>query len=278
MTKLLVVTLVLISGLSSIAFGGVISKTFEIGEGTSNARSNKRTFEVPCNLAVSALVTYSRLGRPGTENDVPLTLTVMAPAADGGEGEVVKTRQVTANTNSNSITLLGGSSLFGCSKTWAVRVKAADESSGFTVKGEIRVTFVDFQRPLAFTYGNSGQSIANGQTEDVNVYFAEGAPDYAARIANSQGVIEIKGKWYHNLATMPIRMRAELVNPRGEVVASDSGYPQNEINPCCSTNKLKLIYRITEYIEGVWKVRLKNLSDHDAVDASPIGTFKPSCP
>lgn len=285
--KILVLSLVSIIGLSSAVFGGVISKTFEIGEGTSQPFSHKRTFAIPCNRMINALISYSRFGKSGADNNVPLTITLMQPSADGGEGEVVGTKQVTATTTLNSIRFdsntLGSDKLrsfLGCSKTWSVRVKADDGSSGFTVKGEIRLTFDDASKDLEFYEVPSGKSISSGETDEFKILFnpAIARFDYSAAITNSQGIINIRGRWYHNLGVMPIKMRAELVNPRGEVVAFDEGYPENEVNPCCTSQKLKILYRIPEYVEGTWKIRFNNLSEHDAVRAIPIASFRPDCP
>lgn len=277
--KILILSLVSIIGLSISIFGVTITKTFEIGAGTSQPFSHKRTFEVPCNTWVSAYISYSRLGRPGASEDVPLTITVMQPAVDGGEGEVVQTRQVIANTSLNSTTFNQNlRSPLGCSKTWSVRVKANEGISGFTVKGEIRISYISNLDRLLFSTKSSDYEIpiTSNSSGEFIVYFQDPSQQFA--LVNSQGIIEVKGEWYHNLGLMPIKMRAELISPRGDIVAQAVGYAQNEVNPCCSGQKLKLIYRIPEFVEGEWKLRLKNISEHDAVNVRATGTFKRSCP
>ena len=269
MMRILGLILVSIIGFGSAAFGGAISKTFEIGEGTANSISHKRTFAIPCGLPVTAAVKYSRKGKPDAENDVPLTITLISPSADESEGEVVQTKQVTAKTNVQNTNLSGLASDLGCSQSWSVRIKASQGNSPVAVYGEINVSFNDSIRTLSVR-GAGDINLNSGNTVEKDIYFHYQQPN------NPQGVIEITGEWYHNLGLFPIRMFFELIDPNGNVVKSAAGYAQNDIT---QTEKLKLTYRMTQRIEGQWKLRITNSSGgHDAIRIKPIAIFKHSCP
>lgn len=269
--KILVLSLVSIIGLSSVALAGTITKPFELGEGTANSVSNRRTFEVPCGLPVSATVKYSRKGTAAAENDVPLTITLIKPAEGGGEGEIAQTKQVTAKTTPQNIGLSGGFSNLGCAAPWSVRVKPTSGRSDFAVYGEISVTFDDSIKGLGID-NNGSINLNSGNSVEKNITFGS---------IGGQGLFEIKGRWYHNLGVMPIKMKFELINPEGVVVKSDTGFADNEANPCCSGDKLKITYLNPVFSTGPWKLRITNISDgHDAVriNVGAVSTIKPKCP
>ena len=271
MTRILVLSLISIIGLSSAALGGTITKTFELGEGTANSVSNKRTFEVPCGLNVSASVKYSRKGTAAAENDVPLTITLIKPAEGSGEGDIAQTKQVTAKTTPQNVSLSSGFSNLGCVAPWSVRVKPTNGTSSLAVYGEISVTFDDSTKGLTIE-SNGSINLNSGNSVEKNISFGS---------TGGQGLFEIKGRWYHNLGTMPIRMKFELINPEGEVVKSDTGFAENEVNPCCSGNKLKITYLNPVFSTGPWKLRITNMSEgHDAVriNVGAVSTIKPKCP
>ena len=277
--KIIVLSFVSIIALSSAVFGGAITKSFEIGEGTAQPFSHKRTFEIPCNTRVTAVISWARFGRPGADKDVPITISLMKPAFDGGEGEGYNVRK-TATTSPQYSTIGGGSSLLGCNKTWSVRVQADDGSSGFTVKGEIRLEFDDTLYRLTFS-DNYGKELEVGETAEffISAFREESRSSEggAPRRDNGQGVIEITGTWSHNLGLFPIQMFVQLLNPDGVPIAFDRGYSNNEINPCCKNDKLKMTFRFPEYVQGSWKIRIKNESAHTATNVRISGTYKPSC-
>lgn len=275
----LVLSLVSITVLSSSAFGGSITKSFEIGEGTAQPFSHKRTFEIPCNTRVTAVITYARYGRPGAENDVPITISLIKPAFDGGEGEAGTFRK-TATTSLQYTTIGGGSSFFGCNKFWAMRVQTDRDRTGFTVKGEMRLEFEDPLFRLQFS-DNYGKELGIGERTEIPIsaFRPEGLEDMGGgpAFSNGQGVIEITGTWSHNLGIFPIEMSVQLLNPDGIPVAFARGYSNNEINPCCSGKKLKMTFRFREFVQGVWKIRIRNEDAHTATNVRVSGTFKPSC-
>ena len=96
----------------------------------------------------------------------------------------------------------------------------------------------------------------------------------------TSGSMVIEGEWASVAGIFPIKMKFELINPDGVVVASGTGYSKNEINPCCLT-KLNFRFNIRVCSPGQWKLRIKNLEDglkKDAVFLRPKIALTPDCP
>ena len=261
--------LLLVFGSNSEIMAGTITKTFEVGDGTSFGTSNRREFNIPCGIKPTVSVKYSRVGPAASVNDVPLTLQLMLPSEDGGEtGRVVNTKEVLAKTTAQTATLSSDEANgFGCGVPWSFRVRATD-GSPYSVTGEIRFTTPDLINLSPSNAGNISLNHGDSMEVDLKTTFPGGI---------GQGTLEIKGEWHHNLNVQPIRMKFELVDPKGTVVATQDGFPQNEIRPYLA--KLSLNYRIREHIPGKWSLRVKNLDDReDAVRIKPIVNFKPGCP
>lgn len=274
MKKTILLVSILILGVNSSVFCETIIKTFQVGNGTTNENSHRREFSIPCGIKPAVSVKYSRIGPAATTNDVPLTIQLMLPPEDGGEtGRVVNTKEVMAKTTAQTATLNSDeTSSFGCTANWSVRVRATNGSE-YAVTGEIRFTTPDTFNLTPVNAGNISLNHEDTTEVDLKTTFAGGI---------GQGTLEIKGEWYHNLNLLPIKMRFELVNPKGVVVANKEGYPQNELRSSVLGErvvKIVLNYRITEYLSGKWKLRIKNLDDQDdAVRVKPIVTFKSDCP
>lgn len=268
--KLLTLTLVSIAGFSTATFAGSVTKTFEFGAGTANSVSNKRTFFVPCGLDVQAAVKVSRKGDAGAANDVDIIIELRSPGADADtEGPIATTKQGRATRTAQTFNLAANDSARGCSLPWIVRVKPESGSSDVAIYGEITVTFNDNLRSVSVQdAGNMNLNSAN--TETVNFGNSSGL---------AQGVVIIKGEWFHNLGLAPVKMKFELLDPDGVVVKSDTGYSNLEVNPLVTNQKLRITYTVPACKRGQWKLRIKNVSDgHDAIRVKPIATLKPDCP
>jgi hypothetical protein len=245
------------------------TKAFEIGPGTAFGTSNKRNFYVPGCHPIGVTVKYQRAGDVGTTNDVPIVIEVRHPGSTAeSEGPVVASKNDNASRSEKTATFQPPQSEKSCSNPWAIRVRSASGTPAYAVTGTITVAYNSGNYAVAVE--NAGSvNLDSGNTVTLNLGDSNGIP---------QGMITITGDWYHNLGVLPIRMRFELIAPNGTVVASDSGYSRNEINPCCSGNKLKVEYRVTACIKGQWKLRVKNISDgHDAIRLKPIAMKNAHC-
>ncbi len=274
MMRILVLSLVSVLGFSSAIFAKTITKPFEVGEGTAFATSNRRDFNVPCGLDVTAKVKYSRKGSADAANDIPLIIELVSPGNIGQSSQVVDTQNITAKTTAQTATLNGDKAENGCSAYWSVRVKTANSSAPFAVSGEISVTFNDAK----FFAKEEGSTTINqvnlnaGMSVEKFLTFKDlgGLP---------QGVIEIYGVWFHNLGALPIKMRAELIDPNGNTVAQGEGYSNHEVNPFVSSQKLKVTFRNRTFIRGRWKLKMTNLSPElDSVRLFPSVAVTPDCP
>lgn len=254
---------------AAFASGESITKTFEIGPGTAYSTSNKRTFPVPGCQGIGVTVHYQRLGETGAANDVPIVIEVRSPGPNADtDGPIVASKTDTATRTQKTAGFTPGTSETGCSVPWVVRVRSQNGPAPVAVTGDIVVAYNSGDYDVSVQdAGNI--NLDSGNTVTVNVGGSGGLP---------QGSIVIRGEWFHNLGVMPIRMRFELINPNGSVVATDYGYSKNEINPCCSGNKMRLTYTITNCIKGQWKLRIKNVSDgHDAIKVRPLAVKNASC-
>lgn len=270
LVKLLVLTLVSIAGLSTAAFAGTMTKAFEFGAGTANSVSGKRTFNIPCGLDVQAAVKVSRKGSTSVINDVNLVIELRSPGENADtEGPIAATKTAKATTTAQTFNLSANDSPRGCALPWIIRIKPESGKSDVAIYGDITVTFNDALKNLNVQDAGS-LNLNSANTQTVNFGNAGGL---------TQGIVTIKGVWYHNLGLLPIKMKIELLDPAGTVVASDTGFSNLEINPCCSGEKLKITYQVPVLKTGQWKLRIKNISDgNDAVRVKPIATLKPDCP
>jgi hypothetical protein len=82
-----------------------ISKAYEFGPGLTYGTSVVRTFAIPSNRQVTAVVKYQRLSGTG-QQDVPIVIELHEPDTDAGaEGPLVEARQVLAKTTEQSVTI-----------------------------------------------------------------------------------------------------------------------------------------------------------------------------
>ncbi len=217
------------------------------------------------------MIKYKRKGDAAARNDVPITVEIVQPGETADqEGTSAQSKNVTAKTTEQQVSLSGGESARGCATPWRVRIKHTNEGNApLAVYGDISVTFNDSQRNLSIQDAGS-INLESRNTVTVNVGNSTGL---------EQGSVVIKGEWYHNAGVLPIKMKFELLDPNGTPVDSAERFAQNEVNPCCSGSKLRLSFNVATCKRGQWKLRIKNISDgHDAARVKPIVTVNPSCP
>jgi hypothetical protein len=263
---------ILFAGLTGTIYADKeITKSFEFGPGTQFSSSNFRTFPVPCGVKVKAFVMFQRFGPSGSDHDVNIVIELHSPGTSADdEGPQVAMQEATAKVwvgigIPSTTTLYGEKNNRGCNLPWIVRVRTKSGQSPVQVSGTIRVSY---DGGYGVSTGSSF-SLNNGDTRTINFGTSNGL---------TQGRLTIRGEWYHNLGVMPIRMKVELIDPDGNVVDSKTAYSAVEINPCCSGTKMQFTVTIPECKSGQWKLRIKNLSDHDAVRVGFYNDLQTSCP
>ncbi len=227
---------------------------------------------MPCGLAVRAKVEHYRLGDTGAANDVPIIIELKKPGTTADvEGPVAETRNATARRDRQTVTLGGTRSNRGCSLPWVVRVKPANGTSPFAIKGTIDLTYSSSVNNISVEGGLI--SLNKGNQVSKNVGGSSGL---------NQGTVVITATWLHAIGVVPgpnpVRLKFELINPGGSVVAQDTGYANNEINPCCSGDKMRIVFKVTECITGQWKLRITNNTNDDTMNIDPRVALTPNCP
>jgi hypothetical protein len=242
---------------SNTSFADNISKTFEFGEGTPQSRSHVRTFPIPCNKAVAAVVKFRRLGPDGGGNDIPIIIELREPdtAADQ-EGSIVQTESGMAKTTEQTVTF---NTAFGrprgCSLPWRVRVRHANAGTAPSrVFGTIRLDFDD--RP-----GVEVESVGSVQHQGLKIVNIK-AGDI------KQGKVEITANWYHFVGSIyvvgpnPIKLKIRLIDPNGRVVKTVEAYSGDELRS--ELPKFKLTYQVVDCLLGQWKLDVFNNTNDDA--------------
>jgi hypothetical protein len=231
-----------------------ITKSFELGAGTAYQVSNRRTFNVPCGRKIVASVEFHRLGAADAANDVPIVIELKKPGAAATEEG-----------------LKGKESNRGCSLPWIVKVKLAGGQSQVAVNGTISVSYDHLPQGIDVEGGLISLNKGNQVTK--NVGGASGL---------DQGTLVVTATWLHAIGPvpgpLPVRLKFELIDPNGNVVASDTGFAGNEINPCCSGDKMKITFRVTSCAPGQWKLRITNNTNDDTMNIDPKVRLKPDCP
>lgn len=255
-------------------FAETITKTFEFGLGTANSISNKRTFPVPCGLDPSATVKYYRLGEAGAQFDAQIAIELRLPGEDPAEeGALSLLKYATAKRTEQTITLVGVRSNLGCSLPWVVRIRPLSGQSPVAIKGSITVTYISSTITLRVEGGSI--FLKKGESVTTNISFLGG-------FVQGQGRVVVTATWLHALGPvpgpLPVKLKFELLDPNGNVVSSDSGYSNAEINPCCSGNKMKITYQFPSCISGQWKIRITNNTNDDTRNIETKATFTPDCP
>lgn len=247
-------------------------KGFEFGPGTANPTSSTIKFAIPCHIQVATDITFRRVGETGTNSDVPIVVEYRQPGPSATtEGALVRTVNLTAKRSEQKTpTYWMPGAAAGCSIPWAVTARAATGNSSVGVFGSVRMSpyitipSVEIEGGLI--------SLAKGNSVTKN---------FGTSAGFGQHVIEVRGTWFHSVlgvpGPLPVRLKFELLKPDGSVAASDSGYTNFEINPCCSWDKLLVRYLNNQHISGQWKLRITNNSNDDVMNIAPKAGFYGAC-
>jgi hypothetical protein len=258
-------------GTVSMAFADNISKTFEFGAGTPQPRSHVRTFNIPCQLGVAAVVKFQRLGPVNATNDIPIIIELHEPDMTAGqENSVYYEESAMAQlTEQTKILRIPGKDR-GCSLPWRVRVRHANEGNAPSrVFGTIRLDFDGRARNSVF---EDVGIVAKGRSRQVK------SDAYGLK----QGRVEITATWYHFLGGIqivgpnPIKLEISLVDPNGTVVKTVAAYSSDEARS--ELTKFRLTYQVTDCPTGPWKLSVHNPTNDDANFKSLKVTFTPDCP
>lgn len=258
------------------AYAATLSKPFEFGAGTANSVSNARTFSVPCGLPVSVKVEYYRLGSNGAQNNVPIVIELRAPGATPeAEGAVVQQVSATAKTMADNggrpqtATLSAAASSRGCELPWKVRVRPASGTSPLAIKGTISFSFASGSKNIDVE--GSLISLNKGNSVTKNLGNSSGL---------SEGTLTMTATWLHAIGPvpgpLPVKLKFELIDPSGIVVAQSSGFTSNEINPN-ATPKFRLTFNVPRCKSGQWKIRIINNTNDDTMNINPKVTLTPGC-
>ncbi len=257
---------------SSTNFAANISKTFEFGPGTGLSISVFRTFSVPCNRQVAAVVKFKRLGPAGSTNDIPITIELREPdTASNQEGPLVKAENVNATTTEQTKTILspGIGSPRGCDLPWRVRVKANGVTPQFAVTGTIRMDFDLSTQNISIPF--TGVLFAR-ESKTINVGTQAGL---------AQGKFEMTANWHHQLSTVlpgpnPIMLNIQLLDPNGLIASAVSQYSSNEART--DLPAFKLTFQARSCSPGQWKLKITNQDNTDtvALDNATV-KFIPGC-
>ncbi len=263
--------LALIVGTVDTASADNISKTFEFGAGTPQPRSHVRTFDIPCNREIAAVVKFQRLGSVNANNDIPIIIEVHEPdLVAGQENSVYYEESAMAKLTEQTVIVRVPGKSRGCSLPWRVRVRYAGEGAAPSrVFGSIRIDFDGSQRNVNFeTVGIAGKGRVKQSNTDA--------------FGLKQGVVEITATWYHFIGGIqfigpnPIKLEISLVDPNGTVVKTVKAYSSDELRG--ELTKFKLTYQVTNCISGKWKLSVFNPTNDDANFRSVNATFTPGCP
>jgi hypothetical protein len=222
----------------------------------------------PCHAAVSVKLSGSRDDHQ--DSDVPIMVEFRAPgvSSQSAPTHIQVFMAKLGNTQVEAFTVPGLSA--GCGDPWRVRI-VPDRTSPRDGKivGDLSVSFVNTLRNVNV---EDAALLANGKSTTKNL----GGP-----AGLHQGWVELTGTWNHSLfgvpGPMPVKLTFSLLKPSGEIADFDAGHSNNEVNLCCSADKLKLRFFVREHSSGQWKLKITNDSGLDAMTIIPKATFKPKC-
>lgn len=268
--------IVLLVSVLTTARADNISRTFEFGTGTAQARSHVRTFSIPCATpgGVAAVVKFQRLGPDGAANDVPIVVELREPdTAPNVEGPLVEAKSLVAKKAEQTIVLRSVSSNRGCSLPWRVRARyALAGTAPVQVFGTMRI---DFDGGLKWFPYEGNLTIGKGRSTVFNLGTSAGFP---------QSKIEYKPDWVHDVLGLPgpnpVKLKMEIFTPSGVVVATAEGYADRPAHREQGLTILKQIaYQVAEFTSGQWRLRVTNLdSGDDARILQRYSSITPACP
>lgn len=243
-----------------------VTKEFEVGAGTTYTGSARRDFWVPCGLDVNASVKFERKGPAAKSSDIPIVIELRAPAASpGGEQPMAAYKDVIATVNQQTTTMSGDAINRGCNVPWSVRVRPKAGTTQYAVLGSITLSWNDNQRNISIE-GNQ-ITLNEGNSFTKNLGPSSGLP---------QGKLRITAQWGNIAypATQMGKVKIEIINPQGQVVASQTGHPTSgPLSP-----RIDLNYNIPSCMTGQWKIRFTNNTDIKISEMVPTAKLTPDCP
>ncbi len=226
-------------------------------------------FNAPCHSPISIRIDADRHTGGPTTSDIPIEIQVRKPGVALTSPPSVSSVYVAKIVGSPALTLNPGGSSEGCSQAWNVRLKPRPVSFREDIYGDIRFSFPSAVSSLLV---EDAIFLGKGKSLTKNLGGAGGL---------SQGWVEVTGRWKHSLfgapGPLPVKLNFELLKPDGSIAAYDTGYTSNEINPCCSGDKIKVRFLVKEHTTGQWKIRIRNDTGDDVMSIDPSATYTPAC-
>jgi hypothetical protein len=272
--------LVLLS--STAASASEITKTYSFGPGTGTHSLNStfKDFAIPCGTpgAIAVTVSFKRFGPADQSHSFSLDIAIHEPVVGSETQGRIPTGAAygaTVHTTERSVTVNVLPTQGGCSRPWMVRIRSRDGPAPYTVSGSMTLKYSGETRSLSVS-ALSNAYLKKGESRTLVIETAAGC---------GQGRMVITGTWNHTIGIvpgpMPIALKFELLNDAygpmsGGPVVSASGYSNNEARS--ELTKLRLTYQIPECRVGQWKLRITNVSDHEAFVNLPTVKMSPTCP
>jgi hypothetical protein len=254
------------------------SYSFGPGTGTHTLKSTFRDFSIPCGTpgAITITTSFKRFGPEDQSHSFLIDIVVQEPLRSGETvGRVASTIGGAVHTSERTLTVNVLPTDGGCSKPWVVRIKTRDGGDApYTVSGSVALKYAGETRNLTVPT-MSNQYLNKGQSRIILIDSSAGC---------GQGRMVITGIWNHTIGVvpgpMPIAMKFELLNDAftwsGNAVADATGYSNNELRS--ELTKLRLVHQVPSCLVGQWKLRITNVSDHDAYISSISAKMTPTCP
>ena len=240
--------------------------SFMFRSGAWSPASEHFSIAAPCHAALSIKIFASRYG--SESSDVPILVEIRRPGVALNDPPSSSLNYLAKTSASSSTYSVNGNSI-GCTKPWTVQLKPKLVTTNEDISGSI--TFSFSKAPVSVAVEDA-IFLGKGKSVTKNIGGAGGF---------SQGWVEVSGKWKHSLfgapGPLPVKLNFELLRPDGTIADYDTGYTSNEINPCCSGDKIKVRFLVRDHATGQWKLRIRNDTGDDVMSIDPTATYTPSC-
>ena len=263
------------------AFATDITKSYSFGPGTGthSLSATFRDFSIPCGTpgTIAVTVSFKRFGPVDQTHNFEIDVRIHEPVVVGETAGRVANGGAwgaTVSTTERPVTVNVLPTTGGCGKPWVVRISGRNGNVPYTVSGSMKLKYSGETRSLSVPT-MSNQYLNKGQSRIILIDSSAGC---------GQGRMVITGIWNHTIGfvpgPMPIALKFELLNDAflssGNAVAIASGYSNNEARS--ELNKLRLVHQVPDCRVGQWKLRITNVSDHDAFISSISARMTPTCP
>lgn len=257
-------------------FGGTVSAEdyrFNIVAGNWNPSTIHWKIYAPCHSTVSVTLSAKRFdGGFSSADDVPIYIEFRKPGVPLTSSTTV-TREFAAkldDTREATFTASGIGVSVGCDTAWTVRLRPKVlPLQTMEIRGTVKLGFT--RNPISIDVEDA-ISLGKGQSLVKNIGGTSGL---------SQGWVEITGKWNHSVfglpGPLPVKLNFELLRPDLSIAAYDTGYSSHEFNPCCSGDKAKIRFLVSDHKTGQWKIRIRNDTSDDVMSIVPKVMYIPAC-